>query len=86
MKLRVRAFGLSVGTILGLGLFAATLISLWAGEGQTISKLMTYFTPGFGRSFLGAFMGLVWGFVYGFIAGSVCAWLYNIYHKALYKS
>ena len=76
MQLHVRAFGLSFGIVMGLGILLMTLISLWFGRGQTIDALVVPF-PGYGRSILGALMGFVWGFIDGFIGGALLAWLYN---------
>jgi len=85
MKLRVRAFGLAVGIVCGLVLFAATLLDLARGAGKTL-VLLNAFIWGYSISFGGAILGFIWILVYGFIWGASIAWLYNILHKALYKS
>jgi zinc transporter ZupT len=85
MKLRVRAFGLAVGIVCGLGIFVATLWDVARGSGRTLELLSAFFA-GYRISFGGAIVGLIWGFVYGFICGALIAWTYNIFHKALYKS
>jgi hypothetical protein len=85
MKLRVRAFGLAVGIVWGLGIFVATLWDVAIGRGKTLQSLSSFFI-GYHISISGAFLGLMWGFVYGFICGVLIAWMYNILHKALYKS
>ena len=85
MRLRIRAFGLAVGIVSGLMVFIGTLLSVWFGEGRTISLLDVAF-PGYGVTYLGAFIGFGWGFVDGFIAGALGAWLYNRFHKAFYSS
>ena len=76
MKLRVQAFGLATGIVMGLFVFLLTLVSLWFGRGETIDALVVPF-PGFSRSIGGAIVGLIWGFVDGFIGGALLAWLYN---------
>lgn len=85
MNLRVRAMGLALGVTLGLALFLGTLYSLWLGGGTVIGALAQVF-PGYQRSYVGAFIGLIEGIILGFVAGALLAWLYNIFHKAIYKS
>jgi len=85
MKLRVRAFGLVVGIVWGLGMFVATLWDFAQGHGQTLVRLSSFF-KGYSISFGGAIVGLIWGLVFGFICGALMAWLYNKLHKVLYKS
>jgi hypothetical protein len=38
------------------------------------------------RSFPGAILAFVWGFVFGFVGGALIAWLYNFFHRLVYKS
>ena len=85
MKLRVRAFGLAIGIIWGLIIFLATIGSILMGKGETMYKL-TVFLYGYRITFGGAIVGLIWGVVGGFILGAAVAWLYNMFHKAIYKS
>jgi hypothetical protein len=85
MNLRKRALGMSLGTLWGLVLFAATVWSTLQGKGATLILLKGYY-PGFTISYTGAFIGLIWGFVSGFIGGMLIAWLYEAYCKLLYRS
>jgi hypothetical protein len=85
MKLRVRALALAAGIVWGLYLFLGTLWLLWFRDGATIPMFVSLY-PGYETSVGGAFMGLLWGFVDGVICGGVVAWLYNQFHKVLYKS
>jgi hypothetical protein len=85
MKLRVRALGLAVGIVWALYVFITTLWLIWFGEGAGFTLLKNIY-PGYSTTYVGAFVGLIWGFVDGFIAGVLVAWLYNRFHKALYKS
>ncbi len=85
MKLRARAFGLAIGIVWGLTLFLTTIYSTLVGTGQTMSKLRTLYY-GYQVSFGGAIVGLLWGIVTGFLLGAAVAWLYNTFHKAIYKS
>ena len=84
MDLRRRAFGLALGTMLGLSVFTGTCwLLIIDSQGNFFSKLSSFF---FGYSFtwLGAFVGLFWGFVYGFLFGVLLAWIYNIYSRIIY--
>jgi len=85
MKLRVRALGLAIGIVWGVGVFAATLLSLQIGKGETIGTLSVILI-GYTVSVGGAFLGLLWGIIYGFVCGALIALLYNIFHKMVYKS
>ncbi len=85
MKLRVRALGLAVGIVWGLGIFAATICDAVRGKGRTLDTLNS-FCLGYNISFGGAFVGLIWGLVYGFICGALIALLYNRLGETLYKS
>lgn len=85
MKLRVRAFALSMGIVWGFGVLAATLWAVIAQRGLTLAHLEGYYL-GYTVSLGGAFVGLIWGFVNGFVVGALLAWLYGLLVKALYKS
>jgi hypothetical protein len=84
MKLRVRALGLAVGTVWGLGIFLVTLLAVMQGSGHTLVLLQAFYI-GYSVSVKGAFMGLISGFIHGFICGALIAWTYNMFHKLLYK-
>ena len=81
MKLNIKALGLALGILAAVAVFAATLISAWIGQGNTVGLLKTLFIFGYDRTILGAFVGAIWGFVYGFIDGALIAWLYNMFAK-----
>jgi hypothetical protein len=85
MKIRVRALGLAVGIVWGLGIFVATLWAAAVGRGRTM-ELLNGMYLGYTISFGGAFVGLIWGLVTGFMSGALIAWMYNMFHKMLYKS
>jgi hypothetical protein len=86
MKLRARALGLALGIVVGLAFFVAIMSSLLFGSGATLRQFQYLLGLGASRSILGAIIGFVWGLVYGFIGGSLIAWLYNFFHRLLYKS
>jgi len=74
-----RAFGVAIGVVLGLAIFAVTAIDLtlhsppWMG----LSLLNQYFA-GYSVSWTGAFVGLAWGFAVGFCAGWFVAFMRNL--------
>ncbi|MDH3523496.1 MAG: bacteriophage holin [Acidobacteriota bacterium] len=76
MQLDKRAFGLALGTVMGLCLFLATL---WAGArgGGVHLAMLKRFYLGYSVTVPGAFVGLVYAFVDGFLGGWLVAWLYN---------
>ena len=85
MKLRVRAFGMALGAVIGLACCIAMILSITIGSGQTIRSI-GYVLPFYGRNLLGVVAGLIGGFIEGFIVGAFFAWLYNRFHKMLYGS
>ncbi len=62
--------------VLGVVGFVGTLLSLWFGQGQTIT-LLSAFYAGYSWSFIGALLALVWGLIYGFVGGWLIATIYN---------
>jgi hypothetical protein len=77
MKLNVKAFALTCGTLWGFGIF---LLTWWiiAFEGATGDPtLIGRLYRGFTISPTGSFLGLIWAFVDGLIGGAIFAWLYN---------
>jgi protoporphyrinogen oxidase len=78
-KLDRLAFGLSVGTVFGVLLFAATLwLVLKGGKnvGENLQLLRNYF-PGYRVTAAGSVIGLAYGFVSGFLGGWLFAFLRN---------
>ena len=78
MKLNVKAFALSCGSIWGVGLF---LLTWWiimfdgaTGEPTLIGRLYRGYTI----SALGSVIGLAWAFFDGLIGGAIFACLYNL--------
>lgn len=86
MVLRIRAFGLALGTFWGLAILLGTWWLLFFGESGETMQLLGNIYRGYHYSYDGAFFGLIWGFVTGFIAGAIIAWLNNFFSKKLYKS
>ncbi len=77
MKLNIKAFALTCGTVWAVGLF---LLTWWliafdgaTGEHTFISKLYIGYTV----SPIGSVIGLVYAFFDALIGGVIFAWLYN---------
>ena len=66
LRLNGRAWGLSLGMVLGIGLFLATNYLVWKGGdnlGQHLSLLRVFF-PGYSVSFPGSVVGFIYAFVF----------------------
>ena len=73
------SFGVVVGVLGGIGLFAATnwlVLKGGSGPGPHLSLLGQYF-PGYRVTFLGSLAGFAYAFAVCFVAAFVGAWLYN---------
>ena len=78
-KLDRTALGLAVGSVLGLGVFVATIFLILRG-GEVVGPnlaLLGQFFYGYTVTVPGAFIGLVYGFVAGFILGWLIGFLRN---------
>ena len=78
-RLNERAWGISLGLLLGLGLFFATMFLVIKGGpnvGQHLGLLGNYF-PGYRVTGLGAVIGFVYAFVLGYGLGRVVGTVYN---------
>jgi hypothetical protein len=77
--LHKRCLGLAFGVVLGVGLFAVTLLHAWRspGDDAPLALLVQYFR-GYSVSLAGAFVGLGWGFAVGFVIGWVFAFCRNV--------
>ena len=81
LKLNAQAWGVSMGQIFGLGLFAATIILVFkSGEnvGAHLGLLANYF-PGYRVTTAGAFIGFVYAFVVGYGVGRIIGTVYNLF-------
>lgn len=77
--LHKRAFGIAVGTALGVLLFGMTLVVvLRRPEQEPGLRLLRQYFAGYRVSWGGAFVGLFWGFVVGFVAGWFTAFCRNL--------
>lgn len=76
MRLNVKAFAITLGLILGPGLFLETWwIILFGGGGGPSSTSLVY--HGYEVTPIGSLYGLFWGFLDGCIFGGIFAWIYN---------
>lgn len=74
------AFGVAIGTVLGFGVFFATIVLLWKGGdviGPTLGLLDQYFI-GYEVTPVGSLIGFAWGFATGFVIGWIGAGLRNL--------
>jgi protoporphyrinogen oxidase len=80
LKLDRLALGISVGAIVGLGLFLTTLTLVIKGGGVVGPnlQLMSQFFPGYKVTGMGSLVGLLYGFGAGFIGGWGFAFLRNL--------
>lgn len=79
LRLNARAWGIAIGFIAGIGLFAATILLVLKGGprvGAHLSLLGTLL-PGYRVSVAGAFIGFAYMFVIGYAIGRVIGSVYN---------
>ena len=79
LRLNATIMGLVTGSVIGFGIFAATLWLVIKGGyvvGPNLS-LLGQFYPGYTVTFVGSFIGLGYGFVTGFVIGYFIATVYN---------
>ena len=79
LRINGRAWGISTGLLLGLGLFLATNALVLKGGphvGEHLQLLSVYF-PGYTVTFIGSLIGFVYAFVLGYGLGRVIGTVYN---------
>ena len=79
LRLNAQAWGISVGLLLGGGLFLATMLLVIRGGpnlGQHLSLLRVFF-PGYSVTWPGAFIGFIYAFVVGYGLGRIIGSVYN---------
>lgn len=79
LRLNGNAWGLSIGVIFAIGLFAATNVLVLKGGddvGQHLGILSQYFW-GYDVSLAGSFVGAAWAFATGYVAARLICALYN---------
>jgi hypothetical protein len=78
-RINARAWGISVGLVLGLGLLLATNLLVIKGGpnvGAHLRLLSVYF-PGYSVTFLGSLIGFVYAFVLGYGLGRIVGSVYD---------
>lgn len=73
-----RAFGVAIGTVTGLGIFAVTAVDLLRGRPWWGLWLLSQYFVGYSLTWKGALIGLLWGFAVGFCAGWFVAFIRNL--------
>ena len=84
LRLNARAWGISVGLLLGLGLFVATTVLVLKG-GEVVGPhlgLLGEFLPGYRVTMVGAFIGFGYLFVIGYAIGRTIGIVYNALARA----
>lgn len=76
MKLDAKAFGLSVGILTALGIFALGVFAM-NGYAEPFVTLISSGYIGYDATLVGSLIGAVWGFFDGLIGGWILAALYN---------
>jgi hypothetical protein len=79
LRLNARAWGISLGLLLALGLFVATnFLVLKGGDspGRHLQMLSVFF-PGYRVSFVGSVVGFIYAFVVGYGLGRIVGEVYN---------
>ena len=79
LRLNARAWGITVGLLMGGGLFLGTnFLIIRGGEnvGQHLGLLSIYF-PGYRVTFVGSLLGFMYQFVIGYGIGHMIGALYN---------
>lgn len=78
-RLHARAWGVAIGLVLAVGLFAATNILVLQGGAEVGPHLamLGIFLPGYSVTFAGSLIGFVYAFVIGYALGRLMAALYN---------
>lgn len=73
-----RAFGVAIGTVTGLFIFAVTALDLIHGVPLPGLRLIAQFFKGYSVTWTGALIGFAWGFGVGFCAGWFVAFTRNL--------
>lgn len=73
------ALGLSLGTVLGLSVFFATILLILKDDPQAnqFFILINHYFIGYSMTFFGSILGLIYGFLFGFVIGWIVAFLRN---------
>ena len=75
--LDVKAFGIMLGCIWAVAVWALGLVAMTTNYGAKIVQLFATVYIGYKPTLAGSFIGAFWGFIDGGITGVLIAWLYN---------
>ena len=79
MRLHEQSWGIAIGSVLGFGLFIATLTLVLRG-GEQVGlhlNLLNVYLPGYRVTVLGSFIGFIYAFVFGYALGRIVVTIYN---------
>ena len=79
MRLHEQSWGIAIGSVLGFGLFIATLTLVIRG-GERVGphlELLNVYLPGYRVTLLGSVIGFVYAFVFGYAMGRIVVTMYN---------
>jgi hypothetical protein len=79
LRMNEQGWGIAIGSLLGVGLFVATIILVVKGGeevGPHLGLLGVYF-PGYSVTLVGSFVGFVYAFVVGYAIGRTVSVIYN---------
>ncbi len=79
LRMNEQGWGIAFGSILGVGLFAATNFLILKG-GEVVGPhlaLLGVFFPGYTVTFVGSLIGFVYAFVLGYAIGRTVSVIYN---------
>ena len=77
MKLDIKAFSLTCGTVWGLALFSLTWWVIGFDGASGDPTLIARLYRGYSFSPAGSIVGLLWGVADGVCLGALFAWVYN---------
>jgi hypothetical protein len=79
VRLNARLLGLVLGSLIGFGLFLATVLLVFKGgpEPGAHLGLLAQFFPGYRVTYGGSLIGFAYGFALGYVVGVILGAVYN---------
>jgi hypothetical protein len=77
VKLGIISFGLAIGAVWALSVFALGIMATFFKWGELVALMLSSLYIGYKPTFVGSITGAVWAFAHGFVFGLLTAWLYN---------
>ncbi len=78
MKLNIKAFALTCGTLWAVGVFFLTWWLIFLEGPEPAGCFLNRVYKGYTMTPMGSVIGAVWGFFDAAIGGAIFAWLYNL--------